>query len=116
MRRQKSPRLAAARATMGMLCAVGAVLATAAGAARAQTAAAPGAAAAGPAPAITVFAAASLSDALSEIARVYGARGAEPGGSSPPRVLVRTSFAASSVLAKQIEAGAPGDIFLSADT
>lgn len=116
MRRQKSPRLAAARATMGMLCAAGAVLAIAAGAARSQTAAAPGAAAARQAPAITVFAAASLSDALSEIARVYGARGAEPGGSSPPRALVRTSFAASSVLAKQIEAGAPADVFLSADT
>jgi molybdate transport system substrate-binding protein len=52
---------------------------------------------------------------VAEIARVFGTRGAEPGADPTPRILVRTSFAASSVLAKQIEAGAPADVFISAD-
>ncbi|HUL46499.1 MAG TPA: molybdate ABC transporter substrate-binding protein [Steroidobacteraceae bacterium] len=68
------------------------------------------------APVILVFAAASLAEPVDEIARAFAAREAEPGKSAPARVPVRTSFAASSVLAKQIEAGAPADVFVSADT
>ncbi len=55
---------------------------------------------------VTVFAAASLTDALLEIAEAYE----EAGGRAP-----RFSFAASSTLARQIEAGAPADIFLCAN-
>jgi molybdate transport system substrate-binding protein len=55
---------------------------------------------------ITVFAAASLKDALDENVKTYRA-------ASSDRVVV--SYAASSALAKQIEAGAPADLFISAD-
>jgi molybdate transport system substrate-binding protein len=55
---------------------------------------------------VTVFAAASLKDALDENVKAYHAQ-------SGDRVVV--SYAASSALAKQIEAGAPADIFISAD-
>lgn len=55
---------------------------------------------------VTVFAAASLTNVLEQIAKRYR----EAGG--PP---VRFSFAASSALAKQIESGADADIFASAD-
>jgi molybdate transport system substrate-binding protein len=55
---------------------------------------------------ITVFAAASLTDALKEISRNYGAV-------SSNRVVF--NFGASSMLARQIEEGAPADIFFSAD-
>ena len=51
---------------------------------------------------VNVFAAASLTDALEEIARAYP----EP---------VVFNFGASSTLARQIQAGAPADVFLSAD-
>lgn len=54
----------------------------------------------------TVFAAASIKNALDEINR---SRAVQKGG----RVVV--SYAASSALAKQIENGAPADIFISAD-
>jgi molybdate transport system substrate-binding protein len=57
---------------------------------------------------ITVFAAASLTDALEALDSAYGA---QPG--NPPVV---ASFASSSTLARQIEAGAPAQVFLSADT
>lgn len=56
---------------------------------------------------ITVFAAASMKDAMEAAAGEYQAAAA---GS---RVIF--SFAASSVLARQIEAGGPADIFISAD-
>jgi molybdate transport system substrate-binding protein len=56
--------------------------------------------------AITVFAAASLQDALRAVGQDWAARG-QPG--------LRLSFAASSALARQIEQGAPADLFLSAD-
>ena len=59
-------------------------------------------ASAAPAQAQTVFAAASLKNALDEIAATY-----------PAKVVV--SYGASSALAKQIENGAPADIFISAD-
>lgn len=55
---------------------------------------------------LTVFAAASLTNALEEIGRGYQARTGQP---------VRFSFAASSALARQIESGAPAAIFASAD-
>jgi molybdate transport system substrate-binding protein len=56
--------------------------------------------------AVTVFAAASLADALTEIGRAFEA-------SSGTRVVF--NFGASSDLARQIRAGAPADVFFSAD-
>lgn len=55
---------------------------------------------------LTVFAAASLTDALRDLGQQWQARG---------NPLPRFSFAASSALARQIEQGAPADIFMSAD-
>jgi molybdate transport system substrate-binding protein len=55
---------------------------------------------------VTVFAAASLKEALDENVRVH-----KPG--TGDRIVV--SYAASSALAKQIENGAPADLFISAD-
>lgn len=55
---------------------------------------------------VTVFAAASLTDAVTAITTSYQ----EATGQT-----VRLSFAASSTLARQIEAGAPAQIFLSAN-
>ncbi len=55
---------------------------------------------------LTVFAAASLKDVLEAAGKSYAASGGPE---------VRFSFAASSALAKQIEAGAPADLFASAD-
>jgi molybdate transport system substrate-binding protein len=55
---------------------------------------------------ITVFAAASLTDALNEIGKAYEAKSGNH---------VVFSFAASSVLARQIENSAGADMFLSAD-
>jgi molybdate transport system substrate-binding protein len=55
---------------------------------------------------LNVFAAASLSEALTEIARAY-----EPVSGDK----LRLNFAASSLLARQIEEGASADIFISAD-
>lgn len=55
---------------------------------------------------VTVFAAASLTDALKQIASDYEK-------SSGDHIVF--NFAASGVLARQIEAGAPADIFFSAD-
>ena len=58
------------------------------------------------APKLIVFAAASLKDALDEVNAAYQRdKGQE----------TATSYAASSTLAKQIEAAAPTDIFISAD-
>lgn len=56
---------------------------------------------------ITVFAAASLTDSLKQVADAYKAR---------TGAMVTLSFNASSALARQIEQGAPADIFFSADT
>jgi molybdate transport system substrate-binding protein len=56
---------------------------------------------------VTVFAAASMNNALTDIAKLYQ--------SSHPNDEIKTSFAASSLLAKQIQAGAPAQIFVSAD-
>ncbi len=63
--------------------------------------------AARPQPEILVFAAASLTDSLQELGRAFEA-------STGTRLAF--SFASSSDLARQIEAGAPADVFFSADT
>jgi molybdate transport system substrate-binding protein len=56
---------------------------------------------------LTVFAAASMKNALDDIDAAYTAKtGAK----------IVASYAASSALAKQIEQGAPADVFVSADT
>lgn len=55
---------------------------------------------------VTVFAAASLTNALQEIATQYKKK---------TDVEVVSSFASSSTLARQIEQGAPADLFISAD-
>lgn len=55
---------------------------------------------------ITVFAAASLTNAMQDIAKEY---------KKEHNVEVVSSFASSSTLARQIEAGAPADLFISAD-
>ena len=55
---------------------------------------------------ITVFAAASLTDAIGEISAEY---------EKTRSVKVVQSYAASSALARQIENGAPADVFISAD-
>lgn len=55
---------------------------------------------------VTVFAAASLKTALDEV----GAQYAKTGGAA------RFSYAASSAIARQIEQGAPADIYVSADS
>ena len=56
---------------------------------------------------VVVFAAASLKESLDDVARQFES-------STGNKVVV--SYAASSALAKQIEADAPADIFISADT
>ncbi len=55
---------------------------------------------------LTVFAAASMKNALDDVNAAY---------SKATGVKVVPSYAASSALAKQIESGAPADVFLSAD-
>jgi molybdate transport system substrate-binding protein len=96
----RATRLAAAAAIAAAACAASAA---------ASTAPADAAATAGRdagAPTLTVYAAASLTDALGEIAVAWTHAGGHP---------VRLSFAASSVLARQVEAGARADAFVSAD-
>jgi molybdate transport system substrate-binding protein len=56
---------------------------------------------------LTVFAAASMKNALDDVDAAYTAK---------TGVKVTASYAASSALAKQIEQGAPADVFVSADT
>jgi molybdate transport system substrate-binding protein len=56
---------------------------------------------------LTVFAAASMKNALDDIDAAY---------TTKTGVRISASYAASSALAKQIEQGAPADIFVSADT
>ena len=55
---------------------------------------------------ITVFAAASTTNVIQDLAALY---------EKQKGVKVATSFAAASALAKQIEQGAPADVFISAD-
>jgi molybdate transport system substrate-binding protein len=75
----------------------------------AQDAASPstaGSANAGAKPAVVVFAAASLKNALDAVAKDW---------TKQSGVEVKASYAASSALAKQIEQDAPADLFISAD-
>jgi molybdate transport system substrate-binding protein len=55
---------------------------------------------------VTVFAAASLTNVLQEVGKAFTAE---------TKIPVTFSFAASSGLARQIESGAPADVFVSAD-
>jgi len=55
---------------------------------------------------LTVFAAASLKNAMDDVGKAWTAKTGEP---------VRFSYAASSAIARQVEAGAPADVFVSAD-
>ncbi len=55
---------------------------------------------------ITVYAAASLTDAMNDLSKLY---------QQQYKIDVKTSYAGSSTLAKQIEAGAPANVFISAD-
>jgi molybdate transport system substrate-binding protein len=55
---------------------------------------------------LTVFAAASLTDAMNDIAAQWAQAGHQP---------LRMSFGSSSTLARQIEQGAPANLFASAD-
>jgi molybdate transport system substrate-binding protein len=56
---------------------------------------------------VVIFAAASLTNAIDEIKKMY---------EKESKIQIQTSYASSSTLAKQIENGAPADIFISADT
>jgi len=69
-------------------------------------AAAPGNASAADGSTVLVFGAASLTNVLDELTQAFTAK---------THIPAKSSFAASSVLAKQIEAGAPADVFFSAD-
>jgi molybdate transport system substrate-binding protein len=64
-------------------------------------------AATGPDATVSVFAAASLADAFTEIGRLFERRN--------PRLAVRFNFAGSQQLATQIEQGAVADVFAAAD-
>jgi molybdate transport system substrate-binding protein len=55
---------------------------------------------------LTIFAAASLKNALDEVNGLWAKTG---------KPAARLSYAASSALARQVEAGAPADLFISAD-
>ncbi|ESK41285.1 molybdate ABC transporter, periplasmic molybdate-binding protein [Acinetobacter nectaris CIP 110549] len=56
---------------------------------------------------VRIYAAASLTNAINEISSLYEKK--------YPDTKIVTSYAASSTLAKQVEVGAPSDIFFSAD-
>ncbi|TLY60279.1 MAG: molybdate ABC transporter substrate-binding protein [Gammaproteobacteria bacterium] len=78
-------------------CVLGAVAALASAGAAAAERQAPG---------VLVFGAASLAEVLDDLGQTFTAR---------THIPVKSSLAASSALAKQIEAGAPADVFFSAD-
>jgi len=94
MTRHFSNRLYSLLCALSLLCAV------------APFACAEAAKAADKAGTVTVFAASSLTDALQELGADFTKSSGIP---------VRFSFAASSALARQIESGAPADVFFSAD-
>ena len=55
---------------------------------------------------VTVYAAASLTNAITDLEKAF---------EKQTKIEVKTSYAGSSTLAKQSEAGAPADVFISAD-
>lgn len=57
---------------------------------------------------LRVYAAASLTDALNQITRVYE--------QTHPTIKIKTAFGGTATLAKQIEQGAPADMFIAADS
>jgi molybdate transport system substrate-binding protein len=59
-----------------------------------------------PEPPLLVYAAASLTDVLGELSAAWQRR---------PDIAIRSSFASSAVLARQIEAGGRADVFIAAD-
>lgn len=66
---------------------------------------------------VIVFAAASLTNAITDISALYEKNQDEKNQNEKNNpIKIVHSFAASSTLAKQIENGAPADIFISADT
>lgn len=89
------------RAAVSVLVTVPLLLATASATAPAR------AASAAPTGSITVFAAASLTEAFTAIGRAFERR--------HPDTQVTFSFGASSLLAAQVGAGAPADVFAAAD-
>ena len=98
--RQGAVAALAAAASMSALAATPAAAAAAAAAASSPAPAAPSSRS------LTVYAASSLTDVMQDIAAAFSAES---------RIGVRFSFGASSLLARQIEAGAPADVFVSAD-
>ncbi len=56
---------------------------------------------------VKLYAAASLTDVLTELSNMYQ--------KNYPNIVIKKSFSGSATLAKQIENGAPADIFISAD-
>ena len=60
---------------------------------------------------VTVFAAASLKDALDDLVKIYTTQVSDV----PAGTRVRVSYAGSNALARQIEQGAPAQAFISAD-
>ena len=84
------------RRILGAVCALGLIVTALTASAQTPASAAP----------LTVFAAASLKESLDEAAAAYRKASGQD---------VRVSYAASSALARQIEQGAPADLFLSAD-
>lgn len=94
---------AAFAAAPGFAAAAASAAATGGGALRVEPSEAPAQPSRTP---LLVFGAASLTEALDEVDRAFTVHTQLP---------VRASYASSSVIAKQIEAGAPADAFISAD-
>jgi molybdate transport system substrate-binding protein len=91
-------KLSASRFHAATILAIGFLTACQPDSAKEDATAAPGS--------LIVFAAASTTNAVQELAKIYEAQ---------TGVALVTSFASSSTLAKQIEAGAPASIFISAN-
>ncbi|ARC57927.1 Molybdate-binding protein [Frondihabitans sp. 762G35] len=103
----RSPFRTAALLTLGLVATV-ALAGCSGGAAAPAPASSSGAASATLSGSIIVYGAASLTSAFTELAADF--EKANPG------VTVKTTFNGSSVLVTQLEAGAPADVFASADT
>lgn len=102
MKRGRSPAAASLTALLAL-----SAFALASAQLAAEAASSNGAALRKPASSITVFAAASLTDVLEDAGAEFQRRSG---------VSVRHSFASSAQIARQLAAGAPADLFISADT